>query len=276
MRRTPAAPALWLLAVLALVPLAVHAMTRQEAQETFRQANALFRQANDLSAKDPGAARGLYAQAAMHYERLVGEGGIRNGKIYYDLGNTYFRMGDLGRAILNYRRAKLLIPGDADLARNLDEARSRRSDRIVEPEPQLVLKTLFFWHYDLPLAWKRGLFLALSLLFWACASLYLFAPRPSIRWAMAVTGALALLLLGSLAVDQAALLRDRSGVIVAPEVTARKGDGEAYQPSFQDPLHAGTEFTLVEKRPGWWEVRLPDGRECWLPETSSSLVRVPS
>lgn len=260
-------------ATLAFLAVPAFAMARKEAEETFRQANALFRQASDLAQKDPGAARELFASAAMHFERLTGDGGIRNGRLYYNLGNTYFRMGDLGRSILNYRRAQLLIPGDPELLRNLEYARSRRPDRIPSPEPRLLLDALFFWHYDLPLAWKRGLFLASSSAFWLVACLFLVTRRPSLKWSMAVTGTLGVLLLGSLAVDQASLWRDRSGVVLAPEVVARKGDGETYQPSFQEPLHAGTEFELLERRPGWWEVRLADGRECWLPVGTAELVR---
>jgi tetratricopeptide (TPR) repeat protein len=249
------------------------AMSRKEAEETFRQANALFRQASDLSQKDPGAARDLFVQSAMHFERLAGEGGIRSGELYYNIGNTYFRMGDLGRAILNYRRAQLLLPGDPDLLSNLEYARSRRADKIPEPEPQLLLKTIFFWHYDVPLAWKRAIFLGSWVLFWLCASVFLFSRRPSLRWGMIATGVVASLWLGSLLVDQVALLGARSGVILFTEVIARKGDGETYQPSFQEPLHAGTEFSFMEGRPGWWQVRLSDGRVCWLPEGAAALTR---
>lgn len=266
---------LWVLwaAILAFLAVPAVAMTKKEAEETFRQANALFRQASDLSQKDPGGARELFSRAAMHFERLLAEGSIRNGHLYNNLGNTYFRMGDLGRSILNYRRAQLLIPGDPYLLQNLQYARSRRADNLPEPEPRILLKTLFFWHYDIPLAWRRGLFLASSLLCWVCASLLLRFRHPWLRLTALLSGAIAGLWLGSLTLDQAALWRDRSGVVLSAEVTARKGDGETYQPSFQEPLHAGTEFVLTEKRPGWWEVRLSDGRTCWLPEGSAELTR---
>ena len=62
------------------------------------------------------------------------------------------------------------------------------------------------------------------------------------------------------------MLKARHGVV------ARKGDGEGYQPSFTGPLHAGTEFALIEERGEWRHVELHDGRRCWLPEKSSELV----
>ncbi len=39
-----------------------------------------------------------------------------------------------------------------------------------------------------------------------------------------------------------------AGVIIDQEVIGRQGDAESYQPSFEDPLHGGTEFTLLEEQ----------------------------
>ena len=62
------------------------------------------------------------------------------------------------------------------------------------------------------------------------------------------------------------------GVITAGEVVARQGDGPNYPPSFEDPLHAGTEFELIEQRPGWIHLRLSDGADAWIPEDAAELV----
>ena len=62
-------------------------------------------------------------------------------------------------------------------------------------------------------------------------------------------------------------------MVLAEEVIARKGDSDTYEASFQDPLHAGTEFVLVEERGHWIHVELPDGRRCWLPSRDVGLVR---
>jgi hypothetical protein len=31
---------------------------------------------------------------------------------------------------------------------------------------------------------------------------------------------------------------------------------------------------LLEDRGEWWQIELPDGRSCWIPEKSSELVRL--
>jgi tetratricopeptide (TPR) repeat protein len=66
---------------------------------------------------------GAYEDAAREYQRLL-ESGIESGNLFFNLGNAYFKVGDVGRAILNYERAALFMPSDPDLAANLAYARS--------------------------------------------------------------------------------------------------------------------------------------------------------
>ena len=74
-------------------------MSDSESRTVFSEANGLFREANEVAAWNPIAAEDLYRRAALRFERLVEEGGIRNGKLYYNLGNAYFRANDVGRAL---------------------------------------------------------------------------------------------------------------------------------------------------------------------------------
>jgi SH3-like domain-containing protein len=67
---------------------------------------------------------------------------------------------------------------------------------------------------------------------------------------------------------QAPIRRGRS----LPEVIAYQGDGQNYPPSFKAPLNAGTEFELIERRPGWFHIKLADGSEGWISQTSAELI----
>lgn len=260
--------------MLALLPGTGHgALTHAEVKTIFEEGNALFRHANELAPQDAQAAAELYGKAILRFQRIIREGGIENGKLYYNTGNAYFRMNDLGRAILNYRRAEELMPHDANLVRNLAYARQLRADRIEVPGRRRVAEILLFWHYDLTARTKAVVFGWAVLLAWTALGVALWRPIPYLRRTAAGCGAVAILLLGSLLVEARGRAASVPGVVVAQEVIARKGDGLAYEPSFQDPLHAGAEFTLVEQRPGWRQVELEDGRRCWLPEASIELVR---
>lgn len=248
-------------------------LDRTEVFDLFSRAKELYRQANEAMARDPDEARELYRRAAMRFERIVDEGGVRNGGLYYNIGNAWFRMGDLGRAILHYRRALLYAPNDSNLQQNLSYARSKRRDRIEPKAETHVLRTLFFWHYDLAARTRLVLFAAAFGAVWVLAALLLFRRSTAVRWGLVIAAGLSALLLGSLTIEAAVSSRTVAGVVLADEVVARKGDAETYQASFKEPLHTGTEFDVVEDRGDWLQVDLADGRRCWLPRQSVGLVR---
>lgn len=73
--------------------------------ETFRQANADY-------------AEGKYAEAAKSYEQILKADGPRVA-VLRNLGSAYFKMDEIGRAILAFERALMLKPHDPDLLANL-------------------------------------------------------------------------------------------------------------------------------------------------------------
>ena len=244
-----------------------------QAAALCQEAEQLFNAGNDKYAAGDAAALDDWRKAAARYERLVSEGDYHNGALFYNLGNIYFRLDDIGRAILNYRRAQQFIPRDPNLIRNLAFVRSCCRDRIPEPERTRVLKTLFFWHYDLPLSWRENGFLAAFAAAWVFALLCLWRrQRHWLRWCTAAFAFLALALATSLVVDEWNRRNHRPGVILAESVTAYKGNSESYDPSFTEPLHAGTEFTLIESRGEWLEIALTDNRTCWIQRHEAELV----
>lgn len=249
------------------------ALSQTELNDLFSQGKDLFRQANEASTTDPDKALEFYRKSALRFERIVREGGIKNGKLFYNIGNAYFQLNDLGRAILNYRRAEQYIPNDPNLHQNLQYARDRRQDKIEEPQKTRVLKTLFFWHYDISRGIRMWLFSISFCLVWIGAGLRLFVAKSSLHWCIGLSGFFAVLFLGSLLVESFSHRQTRPGVVIISEVIARKGDSETYEPSFTDPLHVGTEFVLVEDRDNWYQVELADSRKCWLPAKAVELVR---
>ena len=254
------------------------AMDPHEVSLEFAKANEAFRQANDLAGTGGADAKAkkLYVRAAMHYEKIVAAGGIRNAKLYYNLGNAYLLKGDLGRAVVNYRRAEKLDSADADIQKNLAFARSRRIDKVQVQTQRKVMRTLFFWHYDFSLGARflagciafGGLFVFLTLLVWL--------GRPGVRNGLAAGAAISFIIAGcflaSVGVESVYEAKQPCGVIVAESVVARQGDGANYLPSFKEPLHAGTEFELIEQRMGWMDIQLSDGSQGWVPDGSAELL----
>jgi len=248
------------------------ALSTEQIQSLFESANQFFRQANSL-ADSPEEAKRLYEKAILNYEKIISDGEVRNPKLYYNLGNSYFLGGDIGRAILNYRRAEMLNKTDTNIQKNLAFARSRRIDKVAVKTEERILKTLFFWHYDFSLRTK---FLIACILFAVVCIIFTVMTwrGRAFHWLVtaAISGLLTICFVGSVVVETRARANQIVGVITADEVVARQGDGRNYPESFKDPLHAGTEFDLIERRPGWLHVRLSDDSETWIPDNSAELI----
>ena len=247
-------------------------LSETELGEHLRLAEEAFREGVSLDQTDPAGARDRYERAILHYERIAREDGIRNGRLYYNIANAYYRVGDLGRSILNYKRAALYIPQDENLEQNLEYARSRRMDRIELEESDKIFKTLFFLHYDVPSRIRLAIFAVAFAAVWALASLILFVRWQVLRTMLIVTSIVCGLFLISILVEAVQAAHNPEGVIIAREIIARKGDADTYQPSFTEPLHAGTEFTLLERRPGWLHIELGNGSRGWIPQSAGELV----
>jgi hypothetical protein len=245
-------------------------LSEGEIKSQFDEANDLFHHGNEAAGDE---AAKLYGEAVLRYERIINEGQVKNAGLYYNLGNAYLLKGDVGRAIVNYRRGELLDDSNADLRKNLAFARSRRVDQVELATEKKVMKTLFFWHYDFSV--KVRFFLAC--LFFAAGFLVLtaivwFGRRGAMGAVCVFCGVISVCFALSVGVESVGKARYKFGVIVSESVIARSGDGANYAKSFKDPLHAGTEFDLIKRQSGWYNIRLADGSEAWVPAGAGELV----
>ena len=207
---------------------------------------------------------GEFVAAAEGYQALV-DAGVRDGQLYYNLGNAYFKSGDLGRAILNYRRAQRLLPRDGDVDANLKLARAQTRDRIeTEDEAALVALARRIIHWlTLEEAAAIALLLWIALCGLVIGALLWRKRRQLGRYGAGVVAGLLLLTLLSIGVRRWDTGREPPAVVVAPEVTVRSGPGEDYLTEFA--LHAGAEVRLIEQRGEWVRLVLPGGLQGWAP-----------
>jgi tetratricopeptide (TPR) repeat protein len=260
------AVALW-----ASLPASAYILTSAQQLVQLEQANRAFEQA--LTSPAPEAAQGYYRQAIAGYEQLIAAG-IHNAKLYYNLGNAYFRLNDLGRAILHYRRGLRLEPGNRQLQANVSYARSRRIDQIdVSGQQQrALLPRLFFWSDELSVPTQWTLALVGYGLVWGCAFAHLFWRRSVLLWGLAGAAFFSLIFASSAWLTQSQYTARQAGVIVAEEVVVRKGNGESYTPQLPQPLHAGTEFIVLEARGSWLAIQLDNGTSGWVRRESAALL----
>ncbi|MGY8765718.1 MAG: tetratricopeptide repeat protein, partial [Nitrospinaceae bacterium] len=84
-----------------------------------------------------------YIAAAKIFKNLIAEGHV-NGYLYFNLGNTHMRLGEIGPAILNYLLAKSLLPRNESIEANLKYAINKTVDRLDPPRTGFI-QELFFW-----------------------------------------------------------------------------------------------------------------------------------
>jgi hypothetical protein len=82
-----------------------------DQQTPFEQANTEFAQQD-------------FRRAAAHYQAIITRDGF-SAPVLFNLANAYYRDGKIGLAILNYERARVLAPTDADIAFNIHVARAK-------------------------------------------------------------------------------------------------------------------------------------------------------
>ncbi len=220
-----------------------------------RQTVELYRQGNLLYEG------GKYAEASRTYERII-ERGIRNGHVYYNLGNAYYKQDQIGRAILAYERASRLMPRDVDLRSNLDLANERTTDRIAVDVPWFGRQALdaVTVNQATAAATAAGFLASLALVF------YLLATRPRARsaagYALLATSLVLLMAIGFISIKIYDVLENRNGIVLSPAAVVRTSPDASSEPVFT--LHEGAKVQLVEHRDEWTRIRLPDGKNGWL------------
>ena len=210
---------------------------------------------------------GDFEEALASYLRLV-EAGFESGEVYYNIGNTYFKLGAVAQSILYYERARRLLPGDEDVQANLDLARSLTVDEI-EPLPR-------FWLFS-AVEWWVGL-LPRTLLIVVVAAAYLIGTgivlllilkrgAPLAVWGRRIASAsgVVFLLFGlNLVVREFEVGRAQEAVVLQPQVDVLSAplDDETLTIF---TVHEGTKVRIDRLSEEWAEVMLEDGRVGWVP-----------
>lgn len=236
-----------------LVLIIIPALTiGQSADSYFSEANTLYQD-------------GRYADALSVYEEIITLG-YESGAVYYNMGNCYYKLQEIGQSILYYERAMRLNPRDEDLRANLALAKLAVVDKI-DSQPDFILFRIIRTIVHLVperilvgLVIGAYLFSMMFLIFW------LVSRREGIRRfsiRMSVGVAVIFILLGACLVGQ---LREKStrieAVIMAARVDAMSAPGGDGIEVFT--LHEGTKVLLDQVSGDWVEIILPDRKVGWV------------
>ena len=231
----------------------------------FISASSAFGQPDAFARANEEYAKGKFPDAIRDYESLV-EAKQWSAPLFYDLGNAYFRAGDLGRSILNYERALTLDPHHPESAANLallrEEARALEVQRSwfdallrrVTTNQVTVTAAVTLW------IGIAGLF-----------SIFLARRRAAVSIVVTVL-AFTISLISIFVVYRLESRRAAMAIVTGPEVQARLATADNAGTILQLP--AGSEVEVLSRRGDWVYALLPNNLRGWIPTASVEQIRL--
>lgn len=249
----------WAILVAAWISLCPLAADQVTVNKLFEEGNEHYKNQN-------------FEEAITKYRHLIDSLKVVNYALWYNLGNSYFRTGCLGRAIAAFERAYALAPRDRDIISNLEFARFRTKDKIPAKRPFIVIR------------WVNELYRSFSLneLVWTTELVYVLAaalvclillrrdlygrlkyPLLVILVVLAVSG-------GLLATKLYQVKYTRQAVILDPKADIYSGPGENYTLRFI--LHEGTKLQVLKRNEGWYLIRLENDERGWIRQEGVEIL----
>lgn len=233
-----------------LVLLCSQAVSRASTDNDFLKANEYFQN------KD-------YTRAITLYQNILASG-VESAPLYFNLGNAYFKNGDLGQAILYYLKARRLAPSDDDILTNLEFARQFTSIRMegVQLNPITTFLESLVAPYRLDtLAWWSS---ALFILFFVFLSLRYGLGFKS-GWIRIVTIVVLVMLAVSSWMTTYKYRHDyltRRAVIIAPECPVTSGPYE--QSEIELEAAPGLVVEILSESGTYYNVLFENKRRGWI------------
>jgi len=215
----------------------------------FQKANQLYDQGNFSAAK----------QAYESLERT----GNRSAALYYNLGNTEFRLNHSGEAVLNYERALALEPADPEARANLAFVREKTGAKTAA--------RTWLDHLFPPFSLNQYALVSVSAgwVFLFCMAALLFKRKTGTLWFAAIPALMVFAYSGG---GVWYYDNDRNLAIVTTEHTKAQFAPADNSP-VADTLPVGSRVRILRDRGAWIHCQLPNGTLAWIPSKSIEAIR---
>jgi tetratricopeptide (TPR) repeat protein len=207
---------------------------------------------------------GSYADAITHFENAAKQGQV-SASLYYNLGNAYYKTDEIGRAMLNYERARRLAPNDADIDFNLQVAQLRVVDKIASPETDYLSKVFRSFKNMFTLPQWTLLAIILYVLLAALLIIRLLVKNTfSLIARHAVLPVVIVLVVASfflgLRIHEDATIKE--AIILDKNVAVLSGPLADATEVFA--LHEGVKVRIMDRSGEYVRIRLSDGKDGWV------------
>jgi len=214
-----------------------------------------------------------YKTAITLYEQLIKEG-YTSYQLYFNLGNSYYKNGNLGRAIHAYEIARKLEPDDEDIKINLSLANAKTIDKIDTKENFFI--TAVKSNILSSLSTSAWAWLNILSLFIAATGFFMYFILSSISlkrvfFGISVVFVFAFLIsyfLGGSAVKSKS--ENKFAIVLEKEVKIMNEPNLSATTKFR--LHEGTKVRVVENNGDWMLIKLENGNEGWLKSIDLGVI----
>jgi tetratricopeptide (TPR) repeat protein len=221
----------------------------------------------DFTKANQEYAQGHFKEAISGYEALIRAGQL-SATLFYDLGNSYFRSGDFGRAILNYERALALERHHPEATANLQIARDEaRALELQQSWPERYLRFASVNQYSI----------AAAIAFWLAAFAIVMLISARRRSATLIATSIFCLLVCAVSIYAVyALERGSKGnalaIVTGKDVQARLATADTANSVLALP--PGSEVKVLSTRGDWIYAALPNNLRGWIPAKDAEQVRL--
>jgi tetratricopeptide (TPR) repeat protein len=207
------------------------------------------------------------------YQLVLNEEGV-SAAVYYNLGNTKYKLGEIAPAILNYERALKLDPNNEDILFNLEMAQHKTTDKIEHLDKFFLEE----WNKSIQGLFSSDGWSYLTIICFIALltgiALYFFGKNNALR-KIAFFGSILLLFVFIISFVYAKEQKDAqiihdTAIIFAPSVTCKGSPDAGGTDLFL--LHEGTKVNVKSKLNGWVEIQMMDGNVGWIPEKDLEII----
>jgi tetratricopeptide (TPR) repeat protein len=244
--------------VFLLVSISLHA---QGPDTLFTQANTHYK-------------NGKYSEALKTY-REIEKTGRKSADLYYNLGNTYYKLNQIAPSIYYYEKALLLQPNLADAKHNLAFAQRMSIDAFdVLPKTllQRINESIIYPVSYNSWAWLSVFFAFLSGLFFLLYYFSQYTDKKRIYFILSFVNIALLLLFLSFAFKaQHHYDKEQPAIVFSPKVSVKSEPLLSANESFV--LHEGTKVQVEKSVDDWYKIKLSDGKIGWIPKADIRKVK---
>lgn len=213
-------------------------------------------------------------QEAIDTYELILDNGYESSDLYYNLGNAYYKQNIIAKAILNYERALLLDPNNADIKYNLELTNSLVVDKI-EVLPVFFLRS---WVKNFRNMFSSNIWAIFSIVCFVLTlifiSLFLYTRNYGFKkiffWLGFIVFISSMISFIFSYQQKQKVIDNNTAIIINPSVTVKGSPDASGTDLFV--IHEGTKVWIDDKISDWNEIKLSDGSVGWIKSEEFEII----